>query len=314
MPWSQWARVVDPHEPGPYALIRATSRRDQTGFDLFLYGASDASAGKGIWRLGYREGRPRTLPWDASWSRAVDRPLASYSVATWGGDRLDLVGWDSETNRLLHYWRKPGGWSEQPTDLSPDFATPDDRVALVSQGPGTLDLFVVQERKRPFDQYGPAVVLHRWYEPGYGWSNWKQRPEVFDSLTYPSYAFTATSWSAGRIDLWVGQWVLYSNDRDVWHDYFHRDWGRMASSHATPTPSMIQISSASSAGQLAFAVLDDDGIAVRRWEAGDWTSWERVAAPPEAVRDLTLATMGHDRHHMFVVSRESHVFHSSWRR
>jgi hypothetical protein len=262
--WSGWNRIA-----GNRAIDTSAHELPST-LHLLAY-RGDEIYHRGDWNTPPPGGSEDSLWRDFGNIREASR----LTAASWGNDRIDVIGWSS--GRLLHKFRTNfpewdwTNWNDLGSGVSP-FAP-----AVTSERPGQLNLFAIGMRQE---------VIHRWYVNN-SWSGW-------ESLGYSDTGFlagpAACSWGPGRQDVF-GVRVQH---RDIVHKWFSNGWSgweslggawNVAPAAATPWPGRLDL----------FGTGLNSQIYHRTFENGRWSpTWESLggAVHPDHPRVVASAGSG----------------------
>ena len=178
--------------------------------------------------------------------------------------------------------------------VSRDFVP--DPLAVVSWGPGRLDVFALGADK---------AIWHKALD-GATWSDWHSLGGPIQFISSP----TAVSWGPYRLDIFA-----IGEDRALWHQWWDGSWGTwhslggqwsLAPSVASWGPNRLDV----------FALGDDRALWHLAWSGGEggkragWGQWESLgntlASPPQAI------SWGPNRLDVFALALDRSVLHIAW--
>lgn len=309
MTWQPtWDRIDPPNKNGRgNAIDIAVATPGDGQVCVFVVDAyEDAGrvlADKGVWARSYLPGA-RKLPWDLEWRQVVDAQVARVSAASWAPGRYDVLA--SRADSVLQHLWGDRRWSgvDDVEDLRGDW-TGSVLTAVAAQGVDSSDVvYMVPQRREP-------MFVHRWYDPGSGWSDWVERTTVLDGVPFAPNAIpiAATSWAAGRLDFFA-----VSAYGDVWHDWFERDWApanRKPEQLDSEGHSFTDVSASSTAGRLTVAGVGDNEVYVKTWDNG-WSRWEQLPSPKEHLifTGIAVSCTSRTRTDVFAIGADRRLLHN----
>jgi len=224
----------------------------------------------------------------------------SLSLASWGPGRLDCIFQIAQDNGpkdgpRYHAWYD-GSW-HQPVEILGNGGSIVGAGGLVSQGPGSLDYFAANASGKVFD------LSQGWFDPGSGWHGMQSIGEFIE----PS-AIAATSWAAGRIDVF---------DSYGTHRWFDRRWA--SGDDPMNLPHLRGELAATSWGPGRIDLVNKgpgSSVAWRSFGAGKWTGWRDLPAfydpstgSQTLGRGLAIASWGPGRLDAFAGDRNGRLVH-----
>ena len=209
---------------------------------------------------------------------------AAPAVASWGVNRLDIVGVATDQQPWHRSWDGTtwSAWDVQGGRLSGD-------PAASTWGSGRLDVF---------GRGGDGALWHKWLDAG-TWHAWESLGGRL--VGGPG----AASWSSGRIDVFV-----LGTDRALWHRSFDGiSWAAWESLGGVLTSSP----SVASWGPNRLDVLgrgQDNQLWHKAWTGSQWSAWEPLGGVLSSAPGASA--QGLNRLDVFVRGQDNQLWHKSW--
>lgn len=236
-------------------------------------------------------------PSEKEWENLGGELTYSYalSVTSWGPHRLDVFGLgpnSKKKNALWHkYWDgsswKPNG--KRLEYLGGDFIS---EPAVVSWGPGRLDIFAV-DRKRN--------LLHKYFDGG-KWVGWEILGEKIASTP------TAVSWGVNRLDVFGvrADGKLYHKywDGSQWSDW--EDFGGRFDATVSVTSWGVD--------RLDIVGLGDSQYHYKYWDGNQWNPSVDTWFPKQGNFSSapSIVSWGENRLDIFGVGNDNELAHQTW--
>lgn len=210
--------------------------------------------------------------WYPSWDTAEDLggdKIGSVTSASWGDNRLDLVGLTDDGTYVHKAWT---GDSWFPEDGWEDFGGYFfSEPAVVSWGAGRLDIIGLSA--------DDGTLRHLYYQDG--WSSWEDLgggPFIGNPV--------ATSWGPDRLDFWA-----IDSEGELNHLYWDgsqwSDWEQLGGEF-TSTPKVVHWNA--SKIDIVGKGLNDDKFHLKSFDGSRWNpdgkGWFELAGPFESEPEL----------------------------
>lgn len=237
------------------------------------------------------------------------RRIASVS-RTPGSLDLFAIGWDNKV--WSTYWSEASGWSRKwfPLPGNAVFDREKQQVAVVSRGPGNLDLFVIGFDNRVWSTY---------WNDATGWApDWFPLPGVagFDK---DNQHVAAVSRAQGNLDLFVigfdnRVWSTYWSDASGWA----LDWFPLPGTAVFDREKQAVAAVSRSARNLDLFVIGfDNRVWSSYWNAENGWSSDWFPLPGSAVFDrerqrIAVVSRSLSNLDLFVVGFDNHVWSTFW--
>jgi hypothetical protein len=307
--WSAWEDLGRPSVDGSAsglveiaAVSMQDARIDVVGVTHHSAPGGKVTTDRGLWHLAYDDSKPGASAGWMKWRRLAEGRAELPSLASWAPGRLDAAF--RLDNKPVHMYFN-GTWHKPATDEVDGSLS--GRIAITSQGEGTLDYFAVH-----------GGLKQGWYDPGSGWSS----PLPIDSLDplvmgYGVAPLAATSWAAGRFDVFT-----LDVNGDVRHVWYERRWSNgtpeVLGRPGTAKPHGYDVAAVSPvAGRIhLFKLADRTTVGMKSYLEG-WSGWSSLPGlasglPGRQFRgtNLAVAAWSPDRLDVFGVDNDGHLLHA----